>query len=324
MHRLPMHRLLLCLIGFVLAFGVVAQAGAQVQSKAYAPQDLSRLNEADRVRVIEREYADQSNGARIPDDQLEFYLDQIRSGWGFSQIKNDISLSLGGTGGGGWRPPPPRPGTGPIVGNGEVLCESRDRRPTECTTPWRGVAQMTRQLSSARCTEGKDWGSRPGMVWVSNGCRARFVEDNRYSPPIGGGGSPIAGEVICESVQKRYTECRTPFRGNVELVRQFSDRGCKENVDWGSRPGMVWVKDGCRGAFAEVRGSGGGWDGGDYTVTCTSDDGQYRTCAWTSRSRPFLIEQMSRGACIEGRTWGYDPRAGLWVDRGCRGRFGTR
>ncbi|MBB5207179.1 DUF3011 domain-containing protein [Chiayiivirga flava] len=312
-------RTILLLLGLVLAVGLTQEATAQV-SKAYAPDNLSGLNEADRVRVIEREYADQSNGRRIPDDQLEFYLDQIRSGWRFTDIKNDISLSLGGTGA-GWRPVPGRPGPG--LG-GEILCESRDRRPTECDTPWRGVARLSRQISSARCSEGKDWGSRPGMVWVSNGCRARFVEDDRYSPPIGGGGSPIAGEVVCESHNKRYTECRSPFRGDVELVRQFSDRGCKLNVDWGYRPGVIWVKDGCRGAFGPARGGHGGNWHDDYTVTCTSDDNRYRTCAWTSRSRPFLLEQLSRAACVEGRTWGYDPRAGLWVDRGCRGRFGVR
>lgn len=313
-------RRLLLLIGLIVAFGLLQDAVAQ--SKAYAPDNLQGLAVADRIRVIEREYADQSNGSRIPDDQLEFYLDQIESGWRFTDIKNDISLSLGGTGS-GWRP---GPGEGSDWGgSGEILCESRDRRPTECQTPFRGTARMSRQISSARCTEGRDWGSRPGMVWVSNGCRARFVEGDRYSPPIGGGGSPIAGEVVCESHNKRYTECRTGFRGPAELVRQFSSRGCKENIDWGHRPGMVWVKDGCRGAFREVGGHGGNWGGNDaYTVTCTSDDGKYRTCAWTSRSRPFLIEQISRTACVEGRTWGYDPRAGLWVDRGCRGRFGTR
>lgn len=248
------------LICLVLLFGVgVAHDTPAQATKAYAPEDLGRLNQSDRVRVIENEYSDQSGGRRIPDDQLEFYLDQIRSGWRFSDIKNDISLSLGGTGA-GWRPP-----TRPPIGGGN------------------------------------------------------------------GGGRPIAGEVICESHRKRYTECRAPFRGRAELVRQFSDRGCKEGVDWGQNPGMIWVKDGCRGAFAEVRGGrpggghGGGWDNDrDYTVTCTSDNGKYRTCAWTARSHPVLIEQISRGACIEGRTWGYDRRDGLWVDGGCRGRFGTR
>ncbi len=40
------------------------------------------------------EYADQSSGRRLPDDQLEFYLDQIDSGWTFSRIKQDIAESL--------------------------------------------------------------------------------------------------------------------------------------------------------------------------------------------------------------------------------------
>ena len=185
-------RRVLLLIGLILAFGLLQEAVAQ--SKAYAPDNLQGLNEADRVRVIEREYADQSNGARIPDDQLEFYLDQIRSGWRFSDIKNDISLSLGGTGS-GWRPGPGS-GSGPGWGdNREVLCESRDRRPTECQTPFRGVARMSRQISSARCSVGRDWGSRPGMVWVSNGCDVGMAPESMSTRLVTEVGAGARGSV---------------------------------------------------------------------------------------------------------------------------------
>lgn len=301
---------MLSLILMALGLGLTAEVSAQ--AKAYAPEDLAVLAVPDRIRVIEKEYADQSRGSRIPDDQLEFYLDQIGSGWRFSQIKQDIAQSLGG-GGGGWNPAP-----GPAPGAPIVRCESRDNRYIECQTQFRGAAMVLRQLSSTRCTDGINFGSRPGLVWVRNGCRAEFVEDDRYNaPPPGVGGR----QIICESRDNRYTECRTDFRGRTVLAHQASRNQCIEGRTWGSRQGMVWVNGGCRGRFAEASGGGGG---SQYSVTCGSNDGRYATCAWDANAgQPYLLEQSSRTACIEGRTWGYDRREGLWVDRGCRGRFGS-
>ena len=225
-----------------LALGAMAPSPAAAQSmgaKAYAPEDMRVLSIPDRIRVIGKEYAEQSRGRQIPDDQLEFYLDQIESGWRFSQIKQDIATSLAGSGG-GWQPGPGRPPQAP-----EVLCESKDNRYVECPTQFRGAAMVSRQLSSTRCTEGINFGSRPGRVWVNGGCRARFVENDRYSPPTAPGGREIA----CESRNGQYQECRTGFRGPATLVRQTSSTACVEGRTWGARTGVVWVNGGCRARF---------------------------------------------------------------------------
>jgi hypothetical protein len=297
------------------ALGGVPQAQAQVSAKAYAPDNIGSLAVPDRIRVIEKEYAEQARGRRIPDDQLEFYLVQVqRSRWTFSQIKQDIATSLGGGGnGGGWRPTP-------ITEAPAVVCESNDQRYVQCETQFRGRAMVARQLSSTRCVEGQTFGSRPGLIWVRGGCRARFVEDTRYEAP-----PQVAREVICESRDNRQRECRTGFRGRTVLSRQLSDRPCVEGSNWGARGPTVWVDRGCRATFVEdERGNTGGATPSNYNVTCSSDDDRYKTCAWTATAgRPRLIEQLSKDACIEGRTWGYDRREGLWVDRGCRGRFGS-
>lgn len=312
--------LVMLLSACVLGFNAPT-VSAQAVTKAYAPEDLRELAVPDRIRVLEKEYAEQSRGRRMPDDQLEFYLDQIdESDWTFSRIKEDIAVSLGGGAvrPGGWNPGPGAgPGPGPAFIREEILCESRNERYVECRTPFRGQAMVARNLSSTRCIEGVNFGSRPGIVWVRSGCRARFVEDDRYvAPPV------IGGEVICESRNNRPNECRTPFRGRAVLARQISGQYCIEGRTWGTRLGMVWVNGGCRGVFVEERGGIGGGVG--YNVTCGSEDGRYRACAWNAREgRPVLIEQISDTACIEGRTWGYDRREGLWVDRGCRGRFGN-
>ena len=304
-----MKRLLDCAL---LAFGLSLLAvpvHAQMQQRAYAPENLRTLSYNDQVRVISLEYQEQSRGRRIPDDQLRFYLDQVnRSNWTFSRIKQDIATSLGG--GGGWNP-------GPSPG-GSVLCESKDNRRNTCNTGFRGRAALSQNLSSTRCVEGQNWGSGNGVVWVDRGCRARFVQGS-----LGGGG--IGGTVRCESANGRYRECPTGFRGNAVLTRKLSDARCTEGDTWGQRNGMVWVDRGCR---AEFSAGGGNWNPGGgnsgYNVTCGSEDNRHKTCAWNSRyGRPVLIQQLSSSSCREGSTWGYTGNQ-IWVDRGCRARFGAR
>ena len=297
---------MLVVLGLLIA--VPSPAQAQINTKAYAPENLRTLSRQDQERVIGQEYSEQSRGRRIPDDQLRFYLDQVnRSNWTFSRIKQDIATSLGG-GGGGWNP-------GPSPG-GSVLCESKDNRRTTCNTGFRGRAALSQNLSSTRCVESQNWGSGNGVVWVDRGCRGRFVE---------GSGGGIGGTVRCESADGRYRECSTGFRGNAVLTRKLSDARCTEGDTWGQRNGTVWVNRGCR---AEFSAGGGNWNPGNpgtgYNVTCSSEDGRRRTCAWNSRyGRPVLIEQLSSNSCREGSTWGYISNQ-IWVDRGCRGRFGTR
>lgn len=235
-----------CLVAGAAALSSLpAPALAQAGARAYAPEDLRELRVSERVRVLEKEYRDQSGGRSLPDDQLEFYLDQIESGWTFSRIKADMARSLGGSHG-GQRPP------------------------------------------------GGGWG-----------------------PP----GGWEARSVVCSSEKGRYNQCATPFRGRARLVENISSTRCVENQNWGSRRGMVWVNGGCRGRFSE----GGGWGPeGGYTVTCASRDKRYTTCAWNgSYGEPRLVQRLSDARCDEGRDWGY-RRGTLWVDNGCRARFGVR
>jgi hypothetical protein len=56
------------------------------------------------------------------------------------------------------------------------------------------------------------------------------------------------------------------------------------------------------------------------TIVCASEDGDHRYCAADTRGGVCLTRQLSRSACIDGDSWGYDDR-GIWVDRGCRAEF---
>ena len=285
-----------------------AQNGYSPQSRAYASEDLRRLNPNDQVRVISQEYADQSGGRRIPDDQMRFYLDQInRSNWGFSQIRQDIAQSI--TGGG------LQPGS-----NGTIRCDSNGSDPSTCRTPWPGQSRIVRKISDAQCVEGRSWQSQPGQISVSHGCRAEFAEAPR---PVD---LPRAGRTMdCVSAGSRHNTCAVPWSGPSRLQRRLSKAKCVEGRSWGSGPGQVWVSHGCRGQFTPA----GGYEsdptyGDDYAMTCSSVGGSVpTTCAWDrSRGRPYLLQQLSGVPCIQGQTWGYSDRSGLWVSGGCRARFG--
>jgi hypothetical protein len=302
-------------IAFFLAFIGIASpsaGSAQASERAYAPENIGQLKVSDQIRVIEKEYREQSRGREIPDDQLDFYLDQIRySRWTFSKVKSDISTSLRGSGNNAWRPP----GDGNWNAS-SVICSSNSQRYQECRTPFRGRARLVENISRTRCIEGDNWGSRSGVVWVNQGCRARFSDSGNS---WGGNGQTIR----CESRDGRYQECRKPYKGTVYLSRQLSSSKCTEGRTWGQDKDRVWVNGGCRAEFQSRGGNnGGGWDG--YNVTCSSRNNQYKTCAWNrSKGAPRLIERIS-GRCTERYDWGYDSNRGLWVANNCSARFGVR
>lgn len=306
-----MKRLTMLLSPLMLAAALsglaVTAPTAQAQgpaARAYAPERLWELPVADQRRVIALEYSEQSSGGNIPDDQMRFYLDQIKfSRWTFSQVKNDIGQSLAGG------------GSNPNPGGGSIRCESRDSRQVTCNTPWQRRSVLTRQLSDTRCVEGQNWSSTRGTVWVSGGCRAEFAS---AQGDVGGPGT----ELRCESTDGRYKQCGNGLYGNPVLVRQLSDTACVLNQTFGLRGGTLWVDRGCRGTF-RIDDNGNG--GGDYSVTCSSKDGRYTACAWDkSRGTPVLLQTLSDRRCTQGYSWGYNLRASLWVNHGCRARFGVR
>jgi hypothetical protein len=303
--------LLLLVLSCATLFSFPAHADNNTHGqKTYAPENLSQLSISEQIRVIEKEYREQARGREIPDDQLDFYLDQIRySRWTFSRVRSDIATSLrNNSGNGSWRPP------GGDWTASNVICSSVDNRYRECRTPFRSRARLVENISKTRCIEGNNWGWRAGYVWVNQGCRARFSDS--------GNDWAGSGQIVrCESYNGRYQQCRKPNKQWMTLSRQISNQSCVEGRTWGQDKDMIWVNGGCRAEFASRANAGGGWGG--YNVTCTSNNYQYRTCNWDrSRGAPRIIEQLS-GRCMERYDWGYDNR-GLWVANNCSARFGVR
>ena len=298
MHRPSLFVAFVALALVVAAPATLPQAQAQPAARAYAPEQLWTLTPAEQSRVISLEYSEQSGGRRIADDQLRFYLDQVRlSRWTFSRVKQDIARSLAAS-------VPPGPG------HGTIRCESNDNRPRTCATPWQAGSRLVRQLSDSRCTEGQTWYSARGRVTVTSGCRGEFAA---------GIGNGVAREVRCESTDQRYRECAAGGTGSVSLHRQLSDTRCIRDRTWGTRGNAIWVDHGCRGVFLVASDWGGG-----YSVSCSSTSNRPQSCAWNGAfGRPYLQRQLSSSPCREGNTWWY-TNGRIWVQQGCRALFGTR
>ena len=315
-----------------LLAAALALAGVTAAGQASA-QYASSYGTRDQIRQIEREYARINNGRTIPDAQLEYYLDRSNQGWTLSQISRDMA-GYGSTR--TWRPQ-----QGWVAR--EVVCTSIDGRYRECAAPFRGTAVVTQQISDAACVEGRTWGQRAGTIWVNRGCRARFgivsggVANRGYPGRDGYDNRGRANRtVVCASHRGAYRECDTGFRGEVFLSQRLpNSSACVEGRTWGQRSGSVWVRGGCRAQFESVGRRGTRDDdmavGGLFTrdpgyfVTCNSADGHRSVCNWDRRyGEPRLIERLSRDTCVEGQDWGYDARGQLWVDSGCRARFGYR
>jgi hypothetical protein len=148
------------------------------------------------------------------------------------------------------------------------------------------------------------------------------------------------GQIECRSRNYDYTECQADFR-QPRLVQQLSQSECIEDRSWGyvQRRGIIWVSAGCAGVFVdeyEDRGRGrrdeyGRRDEPQFDsrphrrerqreeISCRSDNYAFTRCGVSWREAE-LLEQLSHSDCIEGESWGLD-NDGLWVDKGCAGRF---
>lgn len=236
-------------------------------------------------------------------------------------------------------------------GGQRFRCESIDGRTSHCAVDTRQGVVLVRQLSRGACIEGRTWGSDRRGVWVAQGCRAEFEAGPGYGGPgwespgwesPGWGGPGHGGQggwgggqrLTCESRDQRTRYCDIDTRGGVVLVRQLSRGACIEGRTWGWDRRGVWVSQGCRAEFESGRAgpgwggpgwggghAGPGWGGGAARVVrCESRDGRTQYCDVGFVREVRLERQLSRGACIEGGSWGWDRR-GLWVANGCRGEF---
>jgi len=284
----------------LLAFGSLLSAGSVSAQSDYRST----------TRAIEQEYQNQNGGRMISDAQLGYYLDQHDAGWSMEQIRRDMAASQQRYNTGN----PWQPQSGWSAR--EIVCSSDGSKYRECPLPFQGRAVLTQRISSSACVEGQSWGQRPGTVWVNKGCRARFG----MSQTAGNNNANNRRTVTCQSNNGKYRQCNTGFAGRVQLQKKLNNSAaCVAGSTWGQREGMVWVTRNCRAQFSSVNQYAGD---SNYSVTCSSNDNKQTRCNWDPRyGQPRIVQQLSKAACVQGRTWGYDNRNGLWVTGGCRARF---
>jgi hypothetical protein len=149
------------------------------------------------------------------------------------------------------------PVTGPITGGGygttsRVVCQSVGNAQRECPIPEGASVRMVKQVTTAACREGETWGTGATFVWVNRGCGAEFEVTVAGVGSGNAGGTGLPQQVTCESKGGERSECRIRAGAQVRLARQLSNTACVYNSTWGTRAGVIWVANGCRGEF-EVR-----------------------------------------------------------------------
>jgi hypothetical protein len=166
---------------------------------------------------------------------------------------------------------------------------------------------LLRQNSQSTCVN--NWGYDRNGVWVTNGCRAEFVvEDRNYNF-----GNDI---VICSSRNLRFQGCQADTRGGVEFVRQLSRNSC--NGNWGYDRQGIWVTNGCRAKFKLIPYINNNYGSQRTLVNCSSKNHRRKICPANTSGGVRLKKRKSRTSCQNN--WGYGQDH-IWVDNGCRATF---
>jgi hypothetical protein len=97
----------------------------------------------------------------------------------------------------------------------QITCESRGDRPEACGTIVPGSeVRLVEQISNSPCIEGRTWGTgaENDSIWVSNGCRAVFEVQPRYTSSN-------------DNYSDRYNENRADYDRAYERSDRERDRG---------------------------------------------------------------------------------------------------
>ncbi|MGY0504203.1 DUF3011 domain-containing protein [Luteimonas sp. e5] len=153
---------------------------------------------------------------------------------------------------------------GQYGGRAAMLCSSDGGRYRECPFDTRGGVELVRQVSSTRCIQGRNWGTRNGVIWVDGGCRAEFASRAGYGSRPGNYGRGNRGYgnrgydnrgygqgqmIECASHNGRRHYCPVRTGRGVQLVHQQSRSACIEGRSWGWDRSGIWVDGGCRAQF---------------------------------------------------------------------------
>ncbi|MFO1435788.1 MAG: DUF3011 domain-containing protein [Gammaproteobacteria bacterium] len=212
-----------------------------------------------------------------------------------------------------------------------ITCSSDDGEYHRCEANTQGKVKLLRRLSWVSCEQGKSWGFDPRGIWVDQGCSAEFsygAASAAASSNTSNSNTTNARTLTCESRNAQYNYCQAQTQGSVQLRRRLSSAECIEGDSWGYDSSGIWVSDNCRAEFAYGKAPTSAVGNQNNStaakpagsLTCESTGGARKTCAANTQGKVKLTRQISRTACVQNQTWGYD-NAGIWVSGGCRAQF---
>lgn len=208
-----------------------------------------------------------------------------------------------------------------------VVCASDDYQRRFCPGDTSRGVRLINQISQSACIRGRTWWRDARGIVVDKGCAGEFeigYRDAVYvTPPVIGGGGVVRPEtLICTSRGRARRYCPADIgAGAVAMVRRIGGGRCEYGTDWSYDHHGIWVANGCSAEF-ELGYAEEAWvpEPNIRYVRCESVDYQRNLCAAPRARDAVLQRQLSRSACIEGRTWGFEGDS-IWVDRGCAGDF---
>ncbi len=135
-----------------------------------------------------------------------------------------------------------------------ISCGRSDGAQVECRTG--GYATDVRLLRNAGdvgCREGSNWGHTDSFIWTNRGCRGEF--EVTFAANAGGGdGGNVGGlkprVITCGSEATAKVSCNAfgPV-DRVRMVRELSNRRCRQGSTWGFTSNDIWTLRGCRAEF---------------------------------------------------------------------------
>jgi hypothetical protein len=204
-----------------------------------------------------------------------------------------------------------------------ITCGTLTSNQPRCSTEGPAASVRVVRLGMfARCTQGSSWGYSDSLIWAGRGCRAEFEVTYRAPAVLPAPTpEPTTKVITCGSASGRLDTCRTEGRpASVRLVKELSNKRCRQGANWDYNATLVWAKDGCRGSF-EITYESATTTPGVQHITCGTASGAQVICKTDGYATAVrLVRELSDDRCRERSTWG-NTDSYIWANRGCRAEF---
>jgi hypothetical protein len=142
-------------------------------------------------------------------------------------------------------------GGGPDGGTGATMitCGRSDGTQVECRTGGYATSvRLVRSLGQTSCTQGRNWGHTDSFIWTNRGCMGQFEVTYQDGEANAGGLKPRV--IDCGTTTGDRVSCNAfGSVASVRIVRELSNRRCRQGRTWGFSANDLWTTGGCRAQF---------------------------------------------------------------------------